>query len=173
MARAAMPGTSMCVFNAGSGGGSFETPGGAACRWALTGMCSFIGTGASQYSFSGVINAEGSVTTLEGARLLIENGVFNGGQINAYDVTSAVFTTGTGARAHLIAPNGSINGKNNTSKLAVAGQSSQIVTNYTVSTGGFFTAASTSDANPIECGVTSGAVACGLDANMNGVFQTQ
>lgn len=147
--------------------------GGAACRWAITGMCSFIGTGASQYAFAGVINAEGSVTSLEGARLFIENGVLNGGQIDAFDVTSAVLTTGTAARAHLIAPNGTMNGKNNTGKLAVANQSSQIVTSAAVSAGNWYSTASTSDASPIECGVTAGTTACGLDANMNGVFQTQ
>jgi hypothetical protein len=130
---------------------------------------SFKGGGAFLYAFSGNINAESSTNSFQGATLIVENGIWNGGQLAFYDTTAPAFTTGTGARGHFVAP---ISGKGNTSKLLTANQSSQIVTTLVAASGGLWNAASTTDANPLQAGATSSATAIPLDANMNGIFAT-
>ena len=149
-----------------AGGFSFET--GVPPSTTLQ-MCSFIGTGATLYSFAGFITTEGTVTSLQGCGTLIERGAWNGGQINAYDSSIPAIRSGTCSRWHSVA---TLNGKGNTGKLIKATDASQVVSTITMGAGTFWTAASTSDANPIQTGGTSGAVAVPLDANMNGVFTT-
>ncbi len=84
-------------------------------------------------------------------------------------MTGNVFLSGTGGRGHFLAP---VAGKGNTGKMVTANQSSQVVSILTINSGGFFNAASTTDANPLRAGSTSAAAAIPLDAAMNGVFQT-
>lgn len=162
-----------CVFDIPAGA-SFE--GGGVTTTGILNGCCFKGSGATRYSFSGTVTSENGVTCFQGAVVLMETGVWNGGQLNFYDTTTNAFTTGTGGRGHFLTPTptvpGTINGKGNTSKLLAANQSSQIVCGAAISTGNMFTAASTSDANPILSGTTASNVAIPLDANMNGVFQT-
>lgn len=152
-----------------SGGGSWET--GANSSINPFQMCSFKGTGATRYSFAGGFSTENSIISWQGCNLLLENGFWNSGQMAFYDSTLTCVSTGTASRIHFLGP---ISGKGNTSKLVSANQASQIVTqNIPVATGSFFTAASTSDALPIQASGTTSAVAIPLDVNMNGVFPTQ
>jgi hypothetical protein len=136
-------------------------------------QAAFKGSGAAQWNFSGAVNAEGGVTSLQGSELFVENGIINLGQLSMFDSSIPAIRTGTGARAHF-SINGVISGKGNTGVLARAGEGSQIVNNGTaIAAGAFYTAASTTNITPIQAGTTSSAVAIPLDANMNGVFTTQ
>lgn len=153
-----------------TGGGSFE--GGGLTQWGIQNSC-FIGTGASVYSFTGSVNSETTTVTLQGANLLVENGTWNGSQISAFDTTAASVKTGTHGRAHFIT---TICGKGNSSVLAWADQSSQIVSDVPISTGNFYLAASTSAGSPMQWGSTTGTTQTPgtppLDVNMNGIFQS-
>lgn len=161
------------VLNGGcidAGGGSFEGGGGEPISMF---QVSLKGTGAALYSFSGPVNTEGCVLEMQGAGVLIENGIWNAALVRMHDSSIAAVRTGTGAKAQLL---GAVSGKNNTGVLFKATNSSQIVSTNAISTGNAYVSASTSAGSPVQWGSTTSTTGTPgtppLDANMNGVFQT-
>lgn len=148
---------------------SFEGASASGTFWGIQ-QTAFRGSGSTLHGISGVINSETAVVSLEACTLILENGTWNGGQFNLYD-TATGLQSGTGGRIHLLS-SGTINGKNNTGKLVKATAGSQILSANPITAGTFYTAASTSDGNPIATAATSSTTAIPLDGNMNGVFQT-
>jgi hypothetical protein len=130
----------------------------------------FKGSGAQSITFSqSTTRSESTTVCFQGCGPVVENGVWNTGNICAYDFTGALLiAAGTGAVVHML---GFLGGKGNTSKLMSAGSGGQIRCSAAVQDGAAFVLASTTDATPIKAGGATSTAGLPSGIGGSGVYQ--